>query len=173
MIFNCDLHMCSNWSNLCVPVVTVHSCVHVCVWHMANSSIAPVVQTPYIMLQCGRNHVGAFLPHHEVPPRWPAELQQWPLRFVQGESQSVPLACTGSPLFKISFESKCCPVFELFLELFQCLTKITFICLRFFFHRVMLLRLCTPCGLKPASWRRASCSVCAMWTPLWRATQPL
>lgn len=54
----------------CVFVVTVHSCVHV---HILMSHIwvkalsPPAVQTSHIMLQCGRNHVGAFLPHHEVP----------------------------------------------------------------------------------------------------------
>lgn len=163
--------MCENWSSLCVP-----ACAHTYVWHMGNNSVSSVIQTPHIMLQCGRNYVGAFLPHHEVPLWWPAELQQRPLHPVQGESQPVLLIWTGGLPF-LSLTSLCLNAdqnltFSLnYINV--CMTKITLIYDCFSFHRVTLLRPCTPCGLKLASWRRASCSVCATLTPTWRATQPL
>lgn len=99
---------------MCVFYIPMCMCMSD-MWVTAPSPLS--VQTPHIMLQRGRNHVGAFLPHHEVSLWRPAQLQQWPLRPVQGESQLVLLAWTGRLLFIFSF---LCLNLTFYLELLQC-----------------------------------------------------
>ena len=52
--------------------------------------LAVVPQVPYVMLQRGGDHVGALLPHHEVPAGRPPLHQQRPLHPVQGEAPPEP-----------------------------------------------------------------------------------
>lgn len=96
-------------------IINTPLCAYVCViydmWVTAPSS---VIQIPHIMLQCGRNHVCAFLPHHEVPPRRPQELQQWPFYSIQGESQSV--LCFSITVFFFLFSSSICDLDFFFLQ---------------------------------------------------------
>lgn len=126
---------------------------YILIWPTYFLSVVPnSLQPSLIMLQRGRDHVGALLSHHEVPARRPSQLQQRPLRPLQG---SAPKSTSHTSFVRWRLHSS--P-----LDLWP--------------HSPAPVRVtpplcCMPCGPRRATWRKTSSSTSVRWTPPWRDTQ--
>lgn len=103
--------------------------------HLRGAYLRVVLSQPsHIMLQRGRDHVCALLPHHEVPTGRPPSFQQRPLR---------PLQSNQTHQLDLSM--------RLIDEKLQSLRRLHGNGWTLCFHRVTPLPCCTPCGRRLAT----------------------